>query len=78
MSMKTHLISCLLILTFGLQLQSASFTVNEVTGDVSYRAYKSFKKVPVKKGDELQEKGKLALKNGAFLKILTPMGDVLE
>lgn len=60
-----------------LQAAEHSFKVEKVTGDVTFRAYKSFKRLTVKVGDELGAKGKIALNDGDFLEIKTPMGDVL-
>lgn len=62
----------------GLVAADVDFTVTNVVGDVTFRAYKSFKKVPVKVGDKLGSKGKISLKDGDALDLETPMGDVLN
>ena len=72
-----HLLLSSFLLLGALEAAEHSFKVEKVTGDVTYRAYKSFKRLAVKVGEELDAKGKIALNDGDFLEIKTPMGDVL-
>ncbi len=65
------------LLVGALEAAEHAFKTVKVTGDVTFRAYKSFKRLAVKVGDELDAKGKIALNDGDFLEIQTPMGDIL-
>lgn len=67
-----------LFIQASLLAKDVGFTVTNVVGDVTYRAYKSFKRVPVKVDQKLDPKGKIALADGDMLDLKTPMGDVLN
>lgn len=79
MTYRTYLISIVLLLLGSSHLFAEhKFKVTQVSGDVTFRAYKSFKNEPVQVGDELDAQSKVALKDGDSLEVKTPMGDVLS